>query len=56
MSICLYVCLSVRNLREQDEVNVDYNILKEKETVVEREFQRVTISGEEKCGVLHYLS
>ncbi|KAB5536702.1 hypothetical protein PHYPO_G00110500 [Pangasianodon hypophthalmus] len=41
----------LQNLREQDEVMVDHDVFKEKETAIEREFQRVTISGEEKCGV-----
>ncbi|XP_060766536.1 AMP deaminase 2-like isoform X2 [Neoarius graeffei] len=41
----------IRNLREQGEVMVDHHVPKEKETVIEREFQRVTISGDEKCGV-----
>uniref|UniRef100_A0A8B9GXR0 AMP deaminase n=1 Tax=Astyanax mexicanus TaxID=7994 RepID=A0A8B9GXR0_ASTMX len=38
----------IRNLKDQDEVTVDYA---PKELLVEREFQRVSISGEEKCGV-----
>lgn len=29
--------------------------LQEREAVPEREYQRVTISGEEKCGVSHHL-
>ncbi|XP_027012125.2 AMP deaminase 2-like isoform X3 [Tachysurus fulvidraco] len=41
----------LQNLREQHEAAVDHKVLKENETVIEREFQRVTISGEEKCGV-----
>lgn len=41
----------IRSLREKDEVMVDHHELQEKETVIERQFQRVTISGEEKCGV-----
>ncbi|XP_060713765.1 AMP deaminase 2-like isoform X2 [Tachysurus vachellii] len=41
----------IRNLREQHEAVVDHNVLQEKETMIEREFQRVTVSGEEKCGV-----
>uniref|UniRef100_A0A8B9GPE4 AMP deaminase n=1 Tax=Astyanax mexicanus TaxID=7994 RepID=A0A8B9GPE4_ASTMX len=38
----------LENLKDQDEVTVDYA---PKELLVEREFQRVSISGEEKCGV-----
>ncbi|XP_053508738.1 AMP deaminase 2 isoform X2 [Ictalurus furcatus] len=41
----------IRSLREKDEVMVDHHELQEKETLIERQFQRVTISGEEKCGV-----
>ncbi|XP_036415167.1 AMP deaminase 2 isoform X2 [Colossoma macropomum] len=40
----------IRYLKEQDEVTVDY-APKDREFVVEREFQRVSISGEEICGV-----
>ncbi|XP_072571174.1 AMP deaminase 2-like isoform X2 [Paramormyrops kingsleyae] len=40
----------IKLLREQNEVHVDH-ASKEKEVTLEREFQRVTISGEEKCGV-----
>lgn len=39
-----------RLLKEQNEVHVDH-ASKEREVTLEREFQRVTISGEEKCGV-----
>ncbi|XP_053508743.1 AMP deaminase 2 isoform X5 [Ictalurus furcatus] len=41
----------LQSLREKDEVMVDHHELQEKETLIERQFQRVTISGEEKCGV-----
>ncbi|XP_053346837.1 AMP deaminase 2-like isoform X2 [Clarias gariepinus] len=41
----------LQNLREQDEGTGDHMVPKDTETVLEREFQRVTISGEEKCGV-----
>ncbi|NXQ82419.1 AMPD2 deaminase, partial [Nyctibius grandis] len=37
-------------LKEQNEDLVDH-VPKEREALLEREFQRVTISGEEKCGV-----
>nr|XP_055073443.1 AMP deaminase 2 isoform X3 [Misgurnus anguillicaudatus] len=37
-------------LKDGHEDAVDYHYL-ERETVIEREFQRVSISGEEKCGV-----
>ncbi|XP_076857572.1 AMP deaminase 2 isoform X2 [Brachyhypopomus gauderio] len=40
----------IRYLKEQDEVAVDHSPT-EREHVLEREFQRVSISGEEKCGV-----
>ncbi|NXL19005.1 AMPD2 deaminase, partial [Setophaga kirtlandii] len=36
--------------KEQNESLVDH-VPKEREALLEREFQRVTISGEEKCGV-----
>ncbi|NWR54655.1 AMPD2 deaminase, partial [Bucorvus abyssinicus] len=36
--------------KEQNEDLVDH-VPKEREALLEREFQRVTISGEEKCGV-----
>ncbi|NWX46739.1 AMPD2 deaminase, partial [Steatornis caripensis] len=36
--------------KEQSEDLVDH-VPKEREALLEREFQRVTISGEEKCGV-----
>ncbi|NXN92381.1 AMPD2 deaminase, partial [Rhinopomastus cyanomelas] len=36
--------------KEQHEDRVDH-VPKEREALLEREFQRVTISGEEKCGV-----
>ncbi|NXW76503.1 AMPD2 deaminase, partial [Hirundo rustica] len=36
--------------KEQNDSLVDY-VPKEREALLEREFQRVTISGEEKCGV-----
>lgn len=39
-----------RLLKEQHEDRVDH-IPKDREALLEREFQRVTISGEEKCGV-----
>ncbi|NXT38621.1 AMPD2 deaminase, partial [Pelecanoides urinatrix] len=39
-----------RLLKEQNEELVDH-VPKEREVLLEREFQRVTISGEEKCGV-----
>uniref|UniRef100_A0A8C9ME24 AMP deaminase n=1 Tax=Serinus canaria TaxID=9135 RepID=A0A8C9ME24_SERCA len=37
-------------LKEQNDSLVDH-VPKEREALLEREFQRVTISGEEKCGV-----
>ncbi|NWZ69495.1 AMPD2 deaminase, partial [Acrocephalus arundinaceus] len=36
--------------KEQNDTLVDH-VSKEREALLEREFQRVTISGEEKCGV-----
>ncbi|NWY74972.1 AMPD2 deaminase, partial [Locustella ochotensis] len=36
--------------KEQNDSLVDH-VPKEREALLEREFQRVTISGEEKCGV-----
>ncbi|NXW26203.1 AMPD2 deaminase, partial [Circaetus pectoralis] len=39
-----------RLFKEQSEDLVDH-VPKEREALLEREFQRVTISGEEKCGV-----
>ncbi|NWT90358.1 AMPD2 deaminase, partial [Lanius ludovicianus] len=36
--------------KEQNDSQVDH-VPKEREALLEREFQRVTISGEEKCGV-----
>ncbi|NWW71630.1 AMPD2 deaminase, partial [Climacteris rufus] len=39
-----------RLFKEQSDDLVDH-IPKEREALLEREFQRVTISGEEKCGV-----
>ncbi|NXB09146.1 AMPD2 deaminase, partial [Cnemophilus loriae] len=36
--------------KEQNDTLVDH-VPKEREALLEREFQRVTISGEEKCGV-----
>ncbi|NXD77691.1 AMPD2 deaminase, partial [Halcyon senegalensis] len=39
-----------RLFKEQHEDLVDH-VPKEREVLLEREFQRVTISGEEKCGV-----
>ncbi|NXK66071.1 AMPD2 deaminase, partial [Sylvietta virens] len=36
--------------KEQNDSRVDH-VPKEREALLEREFQRVTISGEEKCGV-----
>ncbi|NWI69979.1 AMPD2 deaminase, partial [Todus mexicanus] len=39
-----------RLYKEQHEDLVDH-VPKEREALLEREFQRVTISGEEKCGV-----
>lgn len=39
-----------RLFKEQNEDLVDH-VPKEREALLEREFQRVTISGEEKCGV-----
>ena len=43
-------CCAPRLLKEQHEDRVDH-IPKDREALLEREFQRVTISGEEKCGV-----
>ncbi|XP_073792964.1 AMP deaminase 2 isoform X6 [Danio rerio] len=40
----------VKYLKDSQEDTVDYPFI-ERETVTEREFQRVSISGEEKCGV-----
>ncbi|XP_049688535.1 AMP deaminase 2 isoform X2 [Accipiter gentilis] len=40
----------VKLFKEQSEDLVDH-VPKEREALLEREFQRVTISGEEKCGV-----
>ncbi|XP_035376296.1 AMP deaminase 2 isoform X1 [Electrophorus electricus] len=42
--------VDLEHLKEQDEATVDH-ASKEREPVLEREFQRVFISGEEKCGV-----
>lgn len=39
-----------RLFKEQNEDLADH-VPKEREALLEREFQRVTISGEEKCGV-----
>ncbi|NXC41571.1 AMPD2 deaminase, partial [Penelope pileata] len=39
-----------RLFKEQHEDRVDH-VPKDREALLEREFQRVTISGEEKCGV-----
>ncbi|NWR53444.1 AMPD2 deaminase, partial [Regulus satrapa] len=39
-----------RLFKEQNDSLVDH-VPKEREALLEREFQRVTISGEEKCGV-----
>ncbi|NXR45620.1 AMPD2 deaminase, partial [Hippolais icterina] len=39
-----------RLFKEQNDTLVDH-VSKEREALLEREFQRVTISGEEKCGV-----
>lgn len=44
------VCLPRRLYKEQGEGQGDRG-LRERDVVLEREFQRVTISGEEKCGV-----
>ncbi|NWU31572.1 AMPD2 deaminase, partial [Dyaphorophyia castanea] len=40
----------VKLFKEQNDSLVDH-VPKEREALLEREFQRVTISGEEKCGV-----
>lgn len=44
-----------RLFKEQNDSLVDH-VPKEREALLEREFQRVTISGEEKCGVSLHLT
>lgn len=50
VSDSLFISLSDRLYKEQGEGQGDRGLW-ERDVVLEREFQRVIISGEEKCGV-----
>lgn len=53
LQVLISLCVPIRLIKEKSVDTVDDGI-QEKEMSLEKEFQRVSISGEEKCGVRSY--
>lgn len=53
LKVLISLCVPIRLIKEKSVDTVDDGI-QEKEVSLEKEYQRVSISGEEKCGVRSY--